>query len=354
MNLKYCLTGILCLFLKSDAQQIKPITIGDKVPDVAIKNIYNYPALQSMLSAFNNKLLILDFMATNCSSCIKALPAFDALQKKYVDKIQIVLVTNQSAERVKTFLHNHTECKLPMLSSDTVLSKLFPHTYISHEVWIKDGIVKAITYPEYVNAKNVEAVLAGSLISLPIKNDLDTCKKYSIIDLYLHTYGLSWYPAKRIILEVKDSSRFFYNKSYGYKEEWKQRNRFRLQSIFHDNSMPMRSVLNNFFKLNGRIEKRQQQCLVLRASNEAATNIVDPGTRSISKVALAYALGETYLPLIDESNHLITHTIVNENYLSDISLLKQTLKSSGLELVTETREMEVLVISEAGIINQKK
>ena len=103
MNLKYCLTGILCLFLKSDAQ-IKPLTIGDKVPDVTIKNIYNYPALQSNLSAFNNKLLILDFMATTCTGCIKLLPHLDSLQKEFGDQIQIFLISYEKRERVINFI----------------------------------------------------------------------------------------------------------------------------------------------------------------------------------------------------------------------------------------------------------
>jgi thiol-disulfide isomerase/thioredoxin len=172
MKMIYCLTGILCLFLKSNAQEIKPLTIGDKVPDAVIKNIYNYPALQSSISAFNNKLLILNFMATNCISCLKALPRFASLQNEYGDKIQIVLVTNQSAEKIKTFLRLRPEVKLPIVSGDSVLSKLFPHTFISHEVWIKEGVVKAITYADYVNKTNIETILSDKKINWPVKRDM--------------------------------------------------------------------------------------------------------------------------------------------------------------------------------------
>lgn len=282
MNLKYCLTGILCLFLKSDAQ-IKPLTIGDIAPDVVIKNIHNYPALQSNLSAFNNKLLILDFMATNCSSCIKALPAFDALQKKYKDKIQIILITNQKEEKVKKFLQQHSELKLPMVSNDSILSKLFPHEFISHEVWIHKGMVKAITHTEYVNNKNIDAILANVKVDWPVKRDVkffnysnhllkenddnisnsdkeffystltgyipevapkfissvDSTKhtirtflvNMPVIDLYRQCYGLTDLPISHILFKVKDTLHYVYKKEYGYREIWKKEHTYCYEAV---------------------------------------------------------------------------------------------------------------------------
>ncbi len=354
MKLQYCLTGMLLLSLNVFSQ-LKIPGIGDIVPPVQIKNIYNAPALESNLSAYKDQLLILDFMATNCSSCIKALPRFDSLQKVYGTRLQILLVTDQSAAKVKDFLLNHPSLSLPMVAADTVLSKLFPHRFISHEVWIKDGKVKAITYPEYVNSDNISALLAGENMRLPLKNDDDTCRRYSITQLYLLSYGLSWYPAKRVVLEVADSSRFIYHENYGYKEEWRQRNTFCISSLpIAPGKIGMRNILDTYFGLYGRIEKREVQCLVLKvAPATKVSTLLNSGTRKISRNALLYALGETYCPVIDETPASVTQAVVNNDYLSDIPLLQKTLLSSGLQLVSEAREIELLVIS-GPIINSKK
>lgn len=341
MKLKYCLTGILCLFLKAYSQEIKPLTIGDTVPDVDIKNIYNYPASQSNLSAFKDKLVILDFMATNCGSCIKILPAFSALQKKYGDKIQIVMVTNQSAEKVKKFLQKHTGLHLPMVSGDSILFKLFPHTFISHEVWIKDGVVKAITHPEYVSAKNIEKVIADQKIAWPVKNDhVDaqaSATKSTIINLYLRTYNIFRLPASHIILEVKDTGRFINNGMY--KDEWKQKNTFCFDAA-------ERSDLDKYFGLYGRMEKRKVTGYLLKKIN---TKIISPPANgiSISIHNLIYTLNRNFygLPFFNDTDE---KQIINisEVSLKNIPLLKDDLKKCGLELLQEKREIKVLVISE--------
>ena len=108
----------------------------------------------------------------NLHGCIKGLPALDSLQKKYSGNTQIVLVTNESAEKVKPFLNRHKEIKFPVIYSDSILSMLFPYTFIPHDVWINKGIVKAITYPEYVNEKNINVVLDNQEIGWPVKFDM--------------------------------------------------------------------------------------------------------------------------------------------------------------------------------------
>ncbi len=350
MNLKYCLTVILCLYLKSDARQTRPLTIGDKVPDLEIKNILNTPALQSNLSAFKNKLLILDFMGTTCIGCIKGLPVLDSLQKKYGDKIQIVLVTNESLLKVKPFLNRH-KVKFPVIYNDSVLSMLFPHTFIPHDVWINKGIVTAITYPEYVNEKNIYAILANQKVSWPVKSDIAAfdytqplihineqnvpdgsypsqmfyswfgsnmpnippmekmqpdsekqCIKISfinlpVIDLYLRSYGLFHFADSRIILDVKDTGRYLFTKGKTYRQTWINQNTFCYEAVF-PLSMPvqqrrekLRNDLDVFMGLQGRMEKRNVACRVLLKTDSAALLQPVYSARQVAKmVSLSYII----------------------------------------------------------------
>ncbi|MBA3675726.1 MAG: redoxin domain-containing protein, partial [Chitinophagaceae bacterium] len=164
---------IVLIFLSNNAiSQIRTLKINSVVPNVKITSLLNYPTSTANYSQFKNKLIILDFFTTGCRSCIEAIPNFSILQKKYDSQIQIFLVTYQSAENVKKFLLNHKTI-LPIISEDTIFSKLFPHVFIPHEVWIKNGIVKAMTSAEYVKDENIQALLKGEKITWKVKTDIN-------------------------------------------------------------------------------------------------------------------------------------------------------------------------------------
>src|SRR5829696_2286085 len=99
---------IPCVFFMiavlSGTSQVKPVRIGQPVPDVSLDKLVNYPASTIKLSDFRGKLLILDFWATWCSPCIAAFPKLDSLQRKFGDKLQILSVTKESKSIVKQFL----------------------------------------------------------------------------------------------------------------------------------------------------------------------------------------------------------------------------------------------------------
>jgi hypothetical protein len=46
------------------------------------------------------------------------------------------------------------------------LQEYFPHNSVPHEVWIKNGIVAAITYAENVTAENIQKILDGKEVKL--------------------------------------------------------------------------------------------------------------------------------------------------------------------------------------------
>jgi thiol-disulfide isomerase/thioredoxin len=363
MNFKNCLTGILLLSLKVCSQEIKPLTIGDAVPAIPIKNIFNYPALQSNLYDFKEKLVILDFMGTSCISCLKLLPHLDSVQKVYGDKIKIFLVTYEKKEKVKKFLQYHPQIKLSMIGEDTLLTKYFPHTYISHEVWINKGVVIAITFPEYVKAENIGAVLKGDKINWLVKDDAvtaqSTISKFSIIEFYLHTYNLFRLPANHIILEVKDKERFI-NTGKMYKDEWKQKNTFWSDSIYspggNQSSDNRREELNKYFGLYGRMEIRKVPCYVVKTM---AISSVDPSLYTeeqlnISLSNLVYTLNENLpVPVLNEvsENKKIQ---ISKASLKDIDLLQKQLKRYGIEIIQENREVKLLVISETKSLTKNK
>lgn len=302
-----------------------PLNIGDTVPDVAFTQIFQYPAGQSRLSAFNNRLLILDFWSTWCTACIQSFPKMDSLRQQFGPRLQVLLVnarsTGDSKEKAvalfeKIKLPSGQKYRLPYLVDDTVLSRFFPHKMIPHCVWIQNGVVKAITAAEEVTSANITAMLNGEQVRLKLKKDLmkfdeslpllqnlygtdvlnlvynSVVTRYvdglfagngtrvspdssyavlyhynrPVLGLYEYALGFALKSMPRV-LEVSDRKR--YEKGGMEWAEWAPANTYcyELTAPFRNSPGEMRAWmlqdLNRIFDLNGRMEKRKMPCRVL-------------------------------------------------------------------------------------------
>ena len=67
---------------------------------------FSFPDLNSTSHSSNEwqgKIIVLNFWATWCPSCLKEIPAFMALQTQYGEKVQFIGVALDDLEAVKTF-----------------------------------------------------------------------------------------------------------------------------------------------------------------------------------------------------------------------------------------------------------
>lgn len=324
-KISFCLLLSLWLF-KSLGQGVTNNTL--KIGDT-LNGIYDDP-LRSIL--FENQeapqfdLLLLDFWSINCTSCIKAMPKLDSLQKEFGDKIKIVLITeNSNSEVDRLFSKIKTpRPKLRMVVSDTLLIRKFPHTIVPHHVWVdKNKIVRFITDGHNATRENIRSFLNERALSLHLKNDLidfdpeksllqlgsDLINSYSInysfflqrldqfaggqfgfdIDSVNKTAGLKfinqplfefykfafsrgpmgdYYYQNRVLLEVSDKTPFYEPVSENLLDEWNRKNLF-----CYESSVPLERKnelfgilvqdLNRTFPYYASIEKRLMKCLVL-------------------------------------------------------------------------------------------
>jgi thiol-disulfide isomerase/thioredoxin len=304
---------------------IKPLSIGDTVPDIPLGSLINYTIKTAQLSDFKDKLVILDFWATWCSSCIKGFPKLDSLQTQFGAQMQVILVnsksTGDSKQKITAFferfrMKNGNKYQLPTVIDDTIADKLFEHSLIPHYVWIYKGIVRAITSPDQVNAANIRSVLTGEPAQFDIKKDMDAdrplflikelpedkLKSYSIflkgqysglpsgtryrrtgniicgiaktntslLDIYI-TAVKPAFPQlnnKRIILEIRDSSELIRPQSKESWDDWYKRNLYNYDLIVPVDEAArlyqyMLEDLNRYSGYTGKIEKRKIKCLVL-------------------------------------------------------------------------------------------
>lgn len=175
---KNILIILLSFGLIASAQQkklvVKNLTIGEAVPNLFIPKIINGKKANARLHDFNDRLLIIDFWATNCGGCVAALPRMEALQKQFGNKIKILPVTYEGAQLVTKFLKQNKYVKdltLESVVEDEVLSASFKHIGVPHEVWIYKGKVIGLTGADYVDAHNIQLVLNGIKNDWPVKND---------------------------------------------------------------------------------------------------------------------------------------------------------------------------------------
>lgn len=338
---KYCVQGMLLLLLSVPAlANMQPLKVGDHCPDLLLKNIINYPKQKAKLSDFKAKLIIIDFLATSCSSCIHLLPELDSLQHAFKAELQIIPVTYEKKEVLQAFLKTNKKAKgvsLPFVTEDTLLSSVFNHVFLPHEVWIKaNGEVIAITIQDYITKENIAQVLAGKKVSWPVKKDildfdyaeplLQTKEPVSVPAFYaavfphldgldskagklitkdgrsrlyytnfsaLHLYAMlmnSPLPldVNRRIINTSDASRYEYDNAYGYRDVWEHNNALSMEVLADSTATAdelkdkLRHALDEHLRVTTCIEKRKLKCLVLSATGGPGNTSAPTTARDIS------------------------------------------------------------------------
>ncbi len=161
--------AVLCLNFKANGQSqisaIKPLKVGDRLPESFWQQehtVYaNGKTTTQTLAAYKSKLLILDFWATWCGSCIKKFSLLDSLQQNHSEvKVMLVntLSTKDTLEKVRVTMTEYGR-NLQTVVSDAFITKLFPQAQLPLYVWIAQGQVRAITGGEFLTKENVASAV---------------------------------------------------------------------------------------------------------------------------------------------------------------------------------------------------
>lgn len=312
--------------------------------------------------------------------------------------------------------------KLPCVVEDKILGSYFKYKLISHEVWIYKGVVKAITGTDYVITKNIQSILDDQDVNWPVKNDMvdfnenelifvqknmdqyntkNVFLKYSGIvgqrdgidprkgvtttyDSVSHIYRTSFFnfdivtafkaltylsgisprntvlTPSRLVLNVKDKSKYVYDKSYGIRSDWNREHQLcyefvtakpmeekqRLNYVIEDLSLKL--------GINVQWTKKKMNCLVftkirdvnnLDSLNEVRKKTVKGGWQTdISGLKLMFfELEMKYPPIIDESNFKGQMIIGDDTSFEGV---RKQLNLYGCDIIQAERETDVMVITE--------
>ncbi len=150
----------------------KSLYVGDQIPEEFYELKLNTIDLkkgnlsQIQLKDHRSKLIILDFWATWCPSCLGSLKHLHEIRSVLdTSKVLVLPVNYQKPEEIKIIIDrfgwDHRS-----VHSDIDLGAYFPHQGIPHMVWIKDSKVHSMPMISYATADNINRVLENKKVNL--------------------------------------------------------------------------------------------------------------------------------------------------------------------------------------------
>lgn len=162
---------IMCLVLTVHVTRAQSLNVGDHVPDIKIDLIFP-EAGHTSTAAMKGKVVLLDFWATWCGSCIFNMPHLDSLQTEFADELQVIAISEEKRDRLERFSKNRPFAFSYAHSLDGIFQEIFPHRMIPHSVIINaKGQVVAITNPKNITKQVIKDVVNNVPINLPLKKD---------------------------------------------------------------------------------------------------------------------------------------------------------------------------------------
>lgn len=191
---RYLLLTIFCFILFSAARaqsaqertdaglaNIKPLQIGDTIPEALWQmplQVVNHPDGKDTitLNDYRRKVIILDFWATWCGSCISAFPKVRSIEKSFEKDLVVIPVTSQNHEKISVFLStNETVKPLNIWSAVNTkqLERYFNIFTLPHYVWISNGSLASFTTAKAFEKEAVSSFLSSGETSWNEKVELD-------------------------------------------------------------------------------------------------------------------------------------------------------------------------------------
>ena len=124
------------IWLARHAELVRPMTSGDPAPDFALPRITAKDQLGPTLSLaeLRGKVVVLDFWATWCNPCLRAMPHLDALARAHPDVAVLAINIDDPAEAWALF--DERKYSLTLLAGDRETSDRYGVAAIPHTVVI--------------------------------------------------------------------------------------------------------------------------------------------------------------------------------------------------------------------------
>ncbi len=405
-------------FLSGTSLRAQELSVGDTLPDYTFNSVLRYASSSSVsLPGLRGRILVLDLWRTTCGAAVASFSHFDSLRRQFPDGLSALAVTTESREAIRRYLQENSyaaRTTMPVITDDSLLAgKRFKFIYIPHAVLVdRKGVIVAITEPGNITAPVIRDLLDGKAIHLPLKKEVtdfdydapiltegggrnggslaycsvithrlpgvmsvfnsDTARNqtfYSaynqtIPQLYAGAYHIVDLKTNRLILQVKDASRFNIPR-YDHNDDWQKENFWCYNLILPSRvPHPERYAIadfDRFFGVHGMVEKRKVKCLLLvrkgkgerwkSAGGREGYYLDSGGVTLIHNIMMSSVLEAwdiaSPLPILDRTgldNQQADMKV--EGTPANLSLFRQSLAKYDLDVIESVEEVEMLVIRE--------
>lgn len=133
-------------WISGNLELMRPMTQGDLAPQFALPAIGPKGALGTpvTLASTRGKVTIVDFWATWCGPCLRAMPALDALAAHHMGEVTVIAVNLDDPAAARA-LFDERGYHLTLVSDDGQVSERYGVTSIPHSVVIdRSGVVRLV------------------------------------------------------------------------------------------------------------------------------------------------------------------------------------------------------------------
>lgn len=160
-----------------------PLPIGEPIPDelwstpLTLWNAEDHRTETITLGDYRGKVIILDFWATWCKSCIANMPRMHQLQDQFEEDIVVLPVTYENESTVSALFERTSNAGLLALRSsfqsiiiDSILRQAFPNpdrTIPYFTIIGKDGLLTGLAMPAQLNEQLLTSLVSGEDAYIP-------------------------------------------------------------------------------------------------------------------------------------------------------------------------------------------
>lgn len=418
-----CSTFLMCLLVNLPtalfAQEAKVGQILSDRPEFSDLRLTHITASSvenvSLGELMNDKVVLLEFWAPWCGSCLVEFPRLTAMQEEFGEDLIVLMVSVENdEERIQKFVKSRKTQLATFVDPESNLYSLFPHRLIPHAVLIgRNKRVEAITNSKNITSEVVKEAIAGKAIRLPLKKDnlkFDFNEDYFQLDKKTEerfelqpgnpdipgaytTWGAGGFDRERRISMLNASvvSMYMYahqipgitrviheNENPSYMNSDNAKTRFCLDFVVSKDDVgsfyqifqeKLGAELEERMGVKGRTELRKMDVFVLardeskplklKRLKKGAGGHADSNTFSVGTTTKNFAkyLESTVVlgkPVVDETG-LTGPFQFNFTFDPDVSNgLNDAVEDMGFTLREETRSIKVLLLSELDVNDKKK
>ena len=374
------------------------VNIGDKLPNYLFTKVINSSASEISTADLKDKPTIFALWGTWCSPCIPEMISLGKLQKIFGDQVQIIGVSNDSEEKLKTFVQKRPSKIWFATDPSQNFWNIFNINTAGYAILVdKNKKIVGITQTHAIDSLAIAKLINSTSLSLkenrgtkrlqegeePIKLDSNTVYSFVIkpelkgISPMMKRPNRGAFAKRRITVvnlvpevilreafEVSITKKVF----FASKKDSILANQ---QPFCVDLIVPEEEKINlketflnevnRHLPVKGQIEKRLIACYNLKPIAGAVVGIKESaksdnefsyyglkfegsGIRMASFIR--YLENELGFPVYDSTNLTNYYDLIFEkDNIDPLQSIKNSLAKLGLELIKEKKEMDVLVVS---------